>query len=267
MVLQIKRTKKENLPISIIFCGPVSLYNYFQTFDVIEKYFNCKIKKINSNKFFCKINNTKINFYFCLNPTRDKNYTLLKQRKKTGHLKESIPLPADELVKQISESKVVLSFGLCGAFKGKKSEIYLPVKFKKLLFNENYINSKEIKKIENSPKIKINNFLVNKITGRKSTDITSNLLFVPEDEKDNGFFRIVKFLSKFGDVIEKENYPIVKFLKDKTQLGIMLFASDTLNRKSGTLKFGYDFKQNKNKFNYYCIKSIKTALQYNGFAI
>lgn len=248
--------------ITVIFGGAIGLYNdYFRIFDAIEHYFKCIVRRVSAYKFDCKINNTKIEFRFCYNPTRDKNYYNNKKFLESMY-RDLIPLPADELAKKIKNTDKVLFFGICGSFKGKISEIHTPEEFHEIFFNEVYIKHKEILKIKPMNKIEIKNILSEKIKGKKSKSITSNVTLTPNtiEKKDKAYLIILgEKLAKKGDIVDKESYQIAKYFKNKIPLGMMLMTSDILTIKKYMLTAKI-FNPNKKKFNKNCIKAIKIAL-------
>lgn len=251
------------MKITVIFGGNVGFYLYsLQTFNAIEKYFDVIIKRTGHFKFKTKINRIAIDFLFAYGPTRDQNYNIRKEKFAIGE-KEIIPLPADEVVKKIKKSDVVLLFGLCGTFKGKKSEVYIPNCFKEILFEKEIIKHEEIFKIKLKNTIKIKNILRGKLNDKSSTMVTSNLTLMPrvmEDGKENSLILLADKLSKYADAVDKESYQIAKHFKNK-KLGIMLVASDVLSIKHHMMKEN-QFDPNKTKFNQNCINALKEILKY-----
>lgn len=175
---------------------------------------------------------------------------------------ESIPPPADEVVKNIREPSVVLFFGYCGTFQGKKS-IYTPETFKEVFFDKSKLMDVNESKIKVENEIKIRNILKKKIISHNAVVITSNLTLAPVREKPetkDKVIKISKILSGFGDIVEKETYQIVKYFKGKVPLGVYLQSSDVLTNKRHMLS-GKGMETDKNKFNKNCVKAIKIAME------
>ncbi len=246
----------------VIFGGAVGLYQgYFNIFHEIEKHFKCIIRRNTPFKFSCKIKEKLIEFRFCYGPTRDKNYYNAKKFLETK-FKELVPPPADELSKKLKNAEKTLLLGICGAFKGKKGTIHIPKEFKEIFFSDVYIKHKEILKIKPFNKITIDNFLSNKLKGSKSSLVTSNISLVPdnvEDRKKEYLISLAEKLSKQGDIVDKESYQIVKYLKNKS-LGIMFMTSDLLSVKKHMMTLE-GFSPDKKKFVENTIKAIKIALE------
>ena len=70
---------------------------------------------------------------------------------------------------------------------------------------------------------------------------------------------LAKKLSKFGDVVEKESYQIVKHFRNKVPIGVYIQSSDVLTNKRHMLH--RKMETDKNKFNSNVVKSIKIALE------
>lgn len=246
----------------VIFGGAVGLYQgYFNIFHEIEKHFKCTIRRNTPFKFSCKIKEKLIEFRFCYVPTRDKNYYNAKKFLETK-FKELVPPPADELSKKLKNAEKILLLGICGAFKGKKGTIHIPKEFKELFFKEIYIKYKEVLKVKTLNSITINNFLTGKMRGSKSLVVTSNITLSPntiEEGKKVYLISLAEKLSKQGDIVDKESYQIVKYLKNKS-LGIMFMTSDLLSVKKHMMTLE-GFSPDKKKFAENTIKAIKIALE------
>jgi hypothetical protein len=245
--------------ITIIFGGTFGLY--LQVFKEIEKAFNCVINRISLYKLKTKIKNTDVTFYICTNPIRDKNYYLQKKYFATSQWKELMPPPANEIVKKVKKSDIVLFFGYCGTFIGKKS-VYTPEIFKEIFFDINWIMEIDELKMKVKNEIKIKNILRNVIHGENARVITSNITLAPyhaKPESKDKLIKIANILFKEGDVVEKETYQIAKYFRNKSPLGIYIQSSDVLTNKRHMLSHK-GIETNKSKFNKNVIKSIKFAL-------
>jgi len=248
--------------LTIIFGGSIDYYDKnMGVFKEIGDVFGCSIKKIAKSKLTTKIKKINIEILFAYNPTRDKNYRVNKRYLETKW-GQTVPAPADEIVKKIKKSDIVLFFGHCGGFSGKPGIIYTPETFKEIFFEEAIVKHKEIIKIKPKNKIKINNILAGKMQGKKATLITSNLTLNPSSIENNSkehLIKLAKILSNAGDIVEKESYPVAKYFKDKVPLGVMVVCSDVLSIK----KYMMDEKFNPSpkKFSKACIKAIKIALK------
>ena len=152
--------------------------------------------------------------------------------------------------------------GLCGSLHGKKGDIHIPEKFKKIFFKRNFIKDSDILNIKVVNRLQIENFLSKKMNGKKSIVITSNLAIIPDyvENGTKGLISLAKKLLISGDVVDKESYEIAKFSK-KSSIGIMLMTSDLIYRKNHMLRNGQPFNPSIKKFNRACIDSIKLALK------
>ncbi|MEK7549129.1 MAG: hypothetical protein AAB496_01395 [Patescibacteria group bacterium] len=245
--------------ISVIFGGSFGLY--YGIFTEIEKKFNCKIMRTSPFRLTTKINGIGIKFYFCNSPIKDKNYYSQKKYLQSSQWKELMPPPANEVAKKIKNSNIVLLFGYCGVFKGKKST-YTPEIFKEVFFDTNRIMDIKESQIKVENAIKINNFLKPVKIGENAKVITSNLVLAPYHEKPESkdkVIRIASILSDFGDVVEKESYQIVKHLKKDSRIGVYLQASDVLSNKRHMLH-PRGMEINREKFNRNVIKSLGFSL-------
>jgi hypothetical protein len=233
----------------IIFGGSVNHYHdWFRVTYEIEKKLKIKLRRTNAEEFRAKKGNLNIIIRFCWNPVRDKNYLNLKEYQET-EFKDIVAVPASELVKKLKNPAAVLFLGLCGGFKGDKSDVYVPEDFKEIIFEEKFIREKEILKIKPKNKIKIKNFMKGIVEGKPARVITSNLTLMPknmENESEDILIKLTNHLLKNGDVVEKETYQIVKEFSKKCPLGVVLVASDVLTIKKHMLR-PHKFKPNRAK--------------------
>jgi hypothetical protein len=253
----IRKAKMKKL--TVILGGSVDFYQkHMNLLRLVEKKTRWKIKKINFERFSCKVNGIDIDILFCWNPIRDAAYYDLKKFAESK-LKFAVHLPASELVKKIKNIHAVLFIGNCGAFQGKKEETYLPSMFNELLFKKLVVDEEIIKNLKPKGKINIKNILQGKIKGKESIAITSNLTLSPNNmlnhDKDL-LIKAAKKLSKYGDMVEKESYQIVKAFKNKIPLGVIMISSDVLSIKKHMMD-NKNFKPNKENFANTFIKSIK----------
>jgi hypothetical protein len=250
--------------LTLIFGGTVGLYTgYFRVFDAIEKKFRCEFRRVLPDKITGKIKDVEVECLFCINPVKDINYDAAKKFHEIRY-KDVVPKPAEEVVKKVN-SDWVLFFGLCGAFKGKKNEIYLPQEFHELIFKEVYVKHKEILKIKPLNKIRLENLLINKIDGEDAKAITSNVTLTytnMENRSKENLIKIAKILSRTADIVDKETYQIAKHL-NKKKLGIMLMSSDILSVKKHMLE-DKTFDLDKEKFNNKVTEAIKYFLKIKG---
>ncbi|MBU4000564.1 hypothetical protein KKG29_05360, partial [Patescibacteria group bacterium] len=240
--------------------GSVRLYlNYIMLFSTIEKRFNCKIKKKNNFEFQTTFNNNKIQILFAKNPTRDNIYIKYKNYLEKNRI-ELLPPPGDEVAKKIKNSDVVLFFGLCGGFKGRKGDIYLPEKLLEISLNSHYLKKEYISHINAINQIKINNIFIGKINGKKSKIITSNVALCADSiEEEESLIELCRKLSDQGDIVDKESYSIAKNIKN-IPLGIMVMSSDLLYNKKTMLRNKRPFIIDTKKFNKFCLKCIESVL-------
>ena len=139
--------------IAIIFGGSFGIYS--GVFKEIDKKFDCKIMRTSPFRLKVRINKIEVKFYICNSPIRDKNYHLQKRWLQSSQWKELMPPPANEVVKAVDKPQIVLFFGYCGTFKGKKS-VYAPETFKEIFFKEKSIMDIDELNMTTKNKIKIN---------------------------------------------------------------------------------------------------------------
>jgi len=255
-----REIKNKNL--YVIFGGSVSHYHdWLRVTYEIEKKLRIKLKRTKAEEFKGKRDGINIVIKFCWNPIRDKNYYEMKKYEEIEH-KAIVAIPANELVKKIKNPNAVLFLGLCGGFKGKKDEIYIPEEFKEILFKEKFVKNHEILTAKPLNKIKTKNFLKNKIKGKGAKVITSNLTLMPknmEDESEESLIKLTNTLLKSGDVVEKESYQIVKKFNKKCPIGIVLIASDILTIKKHMLR-PHKFNPNRENIKKTFSNSIKEMI-------
>ncbi|MBN1949877.1 MAG: hypothetical protein JW801_01660 [Bacteroidales bacterium] len=247
--------------ITIVMGGTINLYrDYFQLFNHIEKKFGCIIKAHNKGYLSFELHNVKFTVLFCLHPRRDKNYLLLKALKesKSG---ETVPLPADELVKKIINTDYVIFLGMCGGMHGKTGRVYLPTEFCKIYFDTS-IKHKDILKIKPLHRITVDNILLNIIEGVPARVITTNLTLLPDsvEGREDGLWTLSERLSVYGDIVDKESYILAKHLVDKIPCGFALMASDLLTKKNQMMD-QEKFTPDKKRFNAMCINVIRQILK------
>ena len=215
----------------IMFGGSVDHYhNWFRVTYEIEKKLGIVFRRTGAEKFEGKKENVNIKIRFCWNPTRDKNYYEMKRYNETN-FKSIVAIPADELSKRIKNPSVILFLGLCGGFKGKKGDIYLPEEFGEIFFEEKIIREKEVLEIKPKNKIKIKNYLKGKMKGLNGRVVTSNLTLMPkniENEDKEILIKLTKNLIREGDLVDKESYQIVNEFKKECPVGVLMLASDIL---------------------------------------
>ncbi len=248
--------------LTMIFGGTVEFYKWAGVFDSIEKKFKCELRRVAINKIVGRIKNVNIEMFFCLSPYRDHQYDWAKEFLAVKR-KVLIPPPANETVKKIKNSDLILFLGLCGGFKGKKGDIYIPEEFKEIDFKGNFIKDKEILKAKPKNKVTIDNFLRRRLKGKKARVITSNATLSPkqmENQNKESLIKIAKILLKYGEVVEKETCQIVKALKKKAPLGVMLMASDVLHIKKHMLDHD-NFSPDRGIFKKNALRAVKICLE------
>ncbi|MBU2576189.1 MAG: hypothetical protein KKF50_00525 [Nanoarchaeota archaeon] len=245
--------------LTIIFGGFVDLYrSYFNVFNEVEKEFGIKIRRKSPYLFSGKLGKILIEFRFCFHPIRDENYKVNKKYQEEGLGKELVPDSAEDLVKKINSEAVIFA-GLCGVFKGKKNQIFIPEKFSEILFDSIFI--KKTSKIKLTKTFSRKNFL--KKLGKTSHAITSNVTLSPvciEGNSSELLIKIGKELSKEADHVDKEVYSIAKGLKKNVLFGAFLLSSDIITVRKHMID-KIIFAPNKNLFNKTLIKSIKTMVK------
>ena len=177
-------------------------------FDYIEKELGCKVVRKSKFRFETKINNRKIIFQFIFGPDNDKVW---KERKK---IRGDLPPSVNHIVRKGIKADEIYYIGFCGLFRGETNKVYLPNKFIKINFDEYTLHHGHIDRIKISKAIEYDNSLIKKIRGKKCTTITSNqvlsLRYV-KDKSEEVLKAISQRLKKHADVVEMENYEIIKF--------------------------------------------------------
>lgn len=231
-------------------------------FKYLENNLKCKIKKKSEFVFETIINDKKIIFQFCFGPDNDKIW----QERKRIRAKDGLKLPPsiNHLAKIGINTDEMYYIGFCGIFNGKKNQIYLPNKFIKISFDEYMLRHKHKRKIKVSKKINYPNYLIGKIKGIPCTTITSNqvlsLKYV-KDKSEEILKSISKKLSKHADIVEMENYEIIKNFGKKHKIGIMLYGTDMPGKKKSMLGSKNVSHPNWSKFNKTGIEMIKKITQ------
>jgi hypothetical protein len=244
--------------IVVIFGGPVNLFEKrFKIFKYFEKKFKIKIKKVSSVKFVTVIENIKFEFLFSYCPKSDMAYLDSKKYIEQNY-NESVPLPTNELCAKIKKADIILFFGICGAFNGKIGEIYVPSVLREINYSGEMICIKDFNKNpgrEKTFKNELNGM------GKNARVITSNITLMPacvEGRREKIVLKFGKKLSKFGNVIDKESFQVVKNLAGKFKLGVGLVCSDViLEKKFLTPRHKFEFRGAFNKF---VVESAKKLL-------
>lgn len=247
----------------IVFGGSVGHYhNWFKVTYKIEKVLGIKLRRVSAEVFEGEKDNIPLKIMFCWNPIRDKNYYSMKEYAER-EFKEIVSPPAEEIVKKIINPSAVLFLGLCGSFKGKKDDVFIPEEFKEIIFKEEFVRKKDILKISPKNSIKLDNFMKGKIEGKSAKAITSNLTLMPrnmENESKDILIKLTRSLIKSGDLVEKESYQIVKGMKGKCPVGVVLISSDVLTIKKHMLN-PHKFFPNKEKIRKVFSKAVKEMIE------
>jgi hypothetical protein len=253
----------ENKKLIVILGGSIDFYhNSLNLLKKVEEKTGWKIRRDDFENFSMQIDNTKIEIKFCWNPTRDLNYEEMKEYAKTK-LKFIVHNPADELAKTIKSVDGILFLGHCGTLKGNKEEIYIPTKFTKLFFSTPFVLRENLEKNTPSEKLIFKNCLSQKINGKDACVITSNLTLCPENMQDKDeeiLIKLAKHLMKYGDVVEKESYSLIKLLKNKCPFGIAMISSDVISVKEHMIR-ETNFNPDKDNFVNLFVKSTKVMLK------
>jgi len=246
----------------IIFGGSVDHYhNWFRITYEIEKKLGIVLRRTGAEKFEGKKGDVNLKIRFCWNPTRDKNYYEMRKFNEIN-FKSIVAIPADELAKKIKNPSAILFLGLCGGFKGRKSDVYIPEEFDEIFFEEKIIREKEVLKVKPKNKIKIKNYLKRKMKGLSGKVVTSNLTLMPkniENEDKDILIKLTKNLTREGDLVDKESYQIVKEFRKKCPVGVLMFVSDVLTIKKHMLN-PHKFNPNKIKMKNHFSEAVKVAV-------
>ncbi len=211
----------------LIGCWVGQFVKEIKFFEHLEKKLKCKVVRKSKFVYETEINDNKITFQFCFGPDNDKIWKERKEiRSKEG---SSLPPSIGHLVKKGIKADEIYYLGLCGVFKGKHYDVFLPNEFIKISFDKYTIHHGHLDKLEISKKIKHDNKLIGVIPGKKCSVVTSNQVLSLKYVK-NRSHELLKALSKklktHADVVEMENYEIVKNFGNKHNIGILLFGTD-----------------------------------------
>jgi len=181
----------------------------------------------------------EIRICFCWDPLRDNFYNFFGNQYKSEYPTHTIPLPSYELVKNITDANAVLFLGLCGSFKDKIGELFLPDNFYLGCFKDDKVNDKnwkdgtvidsdDIENIKLNNKIHLNNYLSDKDSNEINV-ITTNLTVIPKHVKKEVVSLFYNKLKSKINIVEKESYFIVEhFKKYKIPIGVGICSSDGL---------------------------------------
>lgn len=245
--------KKKEITI-LIGCWVSQFVKEIKFFDYLERNLKCKVKKKSKFTFETEVNNTRVTFQFCFGPDNDKVW---KERRKIRG--SSLPPSIGHLAKKGIKADSIYYLGLCGIFRGKKNEVYLPNKFLRVNFDEYTLHHGHIDKLMVSSEIKYNNKLIGLIKGEKCTTITSNQVLSLRYVKDNSV-EVLKAISNklklHADVVEMENYEVVKNFGKTHPIGIFLYSIDNPSKK-GHMIGAKPLKVNWDNFNKQATNMIK----------
>lgn len=192
-------------------------------FNYLEKKMKCKIRKKSDFVFQTRLDDKEITFQFCFGPAND----IIYQTRKS--LKKELPPSVGHLATQRIEADEIYYLGFCGVFKGDKGEIFLPVNFKKVTFKDYMLNYNHVKTMKISKAISCENILAGKIKGRPCTLITSNQVLSLRYTFNNSP-EILKAISlelkKHADIVEMENYGLIKKFGKTHPVGVFLYGTD-----------------------------------------
>jgi hypothetical protein len=107
--------------------------------------------------------------------------------------------------------------------------------------------------------IKCKNNLIGRVNGKKCCCITSNQVLSLRYVKNNSpdiLYRLAKKLSKRADIVEMENYEIVRRFGKGRKMGIFIFGCDSPAIRRKMLGDG-KFKARWDKFNKLGVEMIK----------
>jgi hypothetical protein len=245
----------------IVLGGSVDFYhNNLCLFRNVEKITGWKFERVSPDRFASEIDGVNIDIRFCWNPKRDIHYGWFKKFVQRD-LKMILSIPAEELIKKIKKTDGLLFLGHCGAFKGKKESIYLPNKFLSLDFKFPKVRRENLDIVPESP-VKIDNVLIDKMSGKKGTTITTNLALVPinmDNQNKDLLIDLTKNLMKYGDVVDKESYEIARGISKEVKFGCLMISSDVLTIKKHMMK-EEGFKPDKDNFAKAFIDSVKVMV-------
>jgi len=243
--------------IIFIGCWVHQFVNDIKFFDALEKTLGCTVKRRSTFTYVTTINNSKITFQFCFGPNND---NVWKERKRI-RTQEGLQAPPsiEHLAKKNIKADGIYYLGFCGVLKGEKHNVYLPDIFIKLDFKEYAIHHKHVDEMILSKKIYYPNKLLGIIHGKRCTTVTSNqvlsLKYVNNHSNDV-LKALSKKLARYADVVEMENYELIKHFGKKYPIGIFLYGTDIPSNKKYSLQ-SQPSKFNWNKFNKLGIGMIK----------
>ncbi len=199
-------------------------------FEALEKEFGCTFLKKSEFVFTTVISKVSLTFQFCFGPLEDSVWVQRKElRKAEGR---NLPPSIEELSRKKISCDELYYLGFCGVLNGRVNSFYLPSSAKEILFKKYLLGrttSYSIKK-----KIDFTNILLGKINGKPCSLITSNQVLSLKYVEDNSevlLATIAKLLRKEADVVEMENYEVVRRFGDKFPLGVLLYGGDSPLRK------------------------------------
>jgi len=256
---KMKPTKKMTI---LIGDWPGHFIKKVKLFEKIEEKFNCKIKKKGTFVYETKINDNKLIFQFCFGPADDKVWRERKRiREKDG---SKLPPSIGHLAKKGIKADEIYYLGFCGVLKGRRQRFFLPNKFLRVNFEECIIKNKHLSKLKISKGINYPNKLISVLRGRKCTLVTSNqvlsLKYI-ENNSEEVLKTISKKLKSHADVVEMENYEIIKHFGRTNQIGILLYGTDVPANKKKMLGKSNFKKFNWNKFNKTGLKLIQEIVR------
>ena len=250
---------QNKMKLTVLIGSPVETYTKsIGFFDNLKKRFGCNIKKLDNFKFYSKIKNNDVTFLFCYKPQRDDSYLSSYNYWKTQKGIE-LPPPVKEIINEIDADKI-LTLGFCGVFDGKRNDIYLPISVSSKDFGDGWLNYKKIINIKSENKLNFNNFLVDKIIGKKSDHLTTNKGLMPNHfQNPRELSKAANILKKRFNSVDMELYPIIEYFKEKIPIGSFFVSSDILNKEEeqmrGSLNLNYKTYLNK------CFNSLEIMLK------
>jgi hypothetical protein len=128
-----------------------------------------------------------------------------------------------------------------------------------LSFKNSLVSKSDFTTFIPKEEIVIKNCLLGKIKGKDAKVITSNLTLCPEtmhDKNENLLIELSKHLSKYGELVEKEAYFMVKSFYKKCPVGVLMISSDVLNVKKKMLT-EKNLKSDGDNFANLFIQSVK----------
>jgi len=217
----------------LIGCWRGTFVNDVKFFDYLKKKLGCKIVRTGRFVYKTRLNNKEITFQFCFGPDNDLIWNKRKKREVSD-----LPPSIGHLAKKGIKADKIYYLGFCGVFRGSVHDVFLPTKFVKVNFDSYSLHRKHVKNLKVSKPVKYDNKLVGLIKGDECTTVTSNQVLSLKYVENNSaeiLQSLSRKLKKHADVVEMENYEVVRNFGKSHPIGILLYGTDLPEHKKHML--------------------------------